>query len=66
MAGPVRLSDGGTVYAPIQIAWENSDGTQTNPKAVTYVKIFYIQKVVDDTLQLWFYDVGTKYTPPTA
>lgn len=66
IAGPVRMSDGDTVYAPIQIAWENSDGTQTNPKAVTYVEIFYIQKFGDGTLQLWSYKVGTKYVPPTA
>ena len=63
MAGPMRVSDGGTVYAPIQIAWENSDGTQTNPKAVTYVEVSSVAPISDGSLAMASFGVGTKYTP---
>lgn len=40
MGGIVRIDQGsGVVLAPVRIYWENEDGTQTNPAAVTYVKV---------------------------
>jgi hypothetical protein len=40
MAGPVRLDLGpGSVSSVASLYWENSDGTKTNPKAVSYVSL---------------------------
>lgn len=41
MDGIVRIDKGdGNVISPTSIYWENSDGTQTDPAAVTYVETF--------------------------
>lgn len=65
MAGPVRLDKNGTVRTPIKIYWENSDGTHTNPKAVTYVELSCIESSGDSFAWSVFY-IGTKYSPPVG
>lgn len=41
MSGIVRIDTGdGNVETLSRIYWENSDGTQTNPAAVSYVKLY--------------------------
>lgn len=62
MAGPVRLSASrGDVFVPISIYWENSDGAQTNPKAVTYVKVGCAKISDDGSVMGITYSIGTKY-----
>lgn len=59
MSGPVRLAQRGTVRIPIEIYWENSDGTQTNPKAVTYVEIYCVLLDSEKTTRWTVISVGT-------
>lgn len=62
MAGPVRLANGGILLAPLAIYWENSDGTQTNPKAVTYVEIRLGYAIDDSSLIMGeILSIGAKY-----
>lgn len=63
MAGPVRIIvTDGYVGSPISLYWENSDGTQTNPKAVSYVSLGVVN--VEDggtTLMGSSITVGTRF-----
>lgn len=61
MAGPVRLvMSNGYVVSPTGFYWENSDGTQTNPKAITYAEIQYVFYSDSGPVNEYF-TMGTKY-----
>ena len=56
MGGPIRLdAEKGMILVPTELYWENEDGTQTNPAAVTYVQVFTSRSAIKIT-------AGTKYT----
>ena len=56
MGGIVRIDKGdGNIISPTSIYWENSDGTQTDPTAVTYVETFDVNGTLAKN--------GTKYNP---
>lgn len=59
MSGIVRLDQGsGVVTSLLRIYWENEDGTQTNPAAVSYVELYNNDESKITT-------VGTKYEDNT-
>lgn len=62
MSGPVRLADSEyhSVEIPPTMYWENSDGTQTNPKTVSFVQ-FYYAPPINGSLTYRSFEVGTKY-----
>lgn len=56
MGGIVRIDkEDGNVVSPASIYWENSDGTQTDPAAVTYVETFDVNGTLAKN--------GTMYNP---